>query len=142
MHVIESSPVMNSVSFPWFQALPGRSVLSLAASVLFALPVVRRVALWTRCIDASRSVATRALAQGHSLLVLPGGEREQFQTQRGVESVYLARRRGFLRLALASGARVCPCYSFGAADLYDTYKGPAPLYKVREAPQRVRRRHC
>ena len=114
-----------------YGALPGRSVLSLAASVLFALPIVRTVALWTRCIDASRPVARRALAQGHSLLVLPGGEREQFLTTAGREQVYLAKRRGFLRLALLEGARVCPCYNFGSVDLYRTYEGPAPLYALR-----------
>ena len=31
MHVIESSPVMNSVSFTWFQAMPGRSATSTKA---------------------------------------------------------------------------------------------------------------
>ena len=60
-----------------YDALPGRQVCTLAASVLFCIPLVRELSLWTRCIDASRPVASRALRKGHSLMVIPGGEREQ-----------------------------------------------------------------
>ena len=178
-----------------YAALPGRTVLSLAASVLFSLPFVREVCLWTRCIDARKAVAARALRQGHSLLVIPGGEAEQMRTAPGVEEVgpytcayayvramlgegggagvaappppkprpprpppvltppptpsapctpttslhllrplhpstslckppppslqvYLAKRAGFVKLALQHSAALVPCYAFGAVDLY------------------------
>ena len=42
-----------------YAALPGRTVLALAASVLFSLPFVRELCLWTRCIDASKKVAAQ-----------------------------------------------------------------------------------
>ena len=99
-------------------ALPGRTILTLAASVLFYLPLARELSLWTRCIDASRTVATKALAAGHSLMVLVGGEAEQMRTRRGVEEVYLAKRFGFVRLALTNRASLVPCYVFGTVDLY------------------------
>lgn len=104
-------------------ALPGRTVLTLAASVLFYLPLVRELSLWTRCIDASRRVASRALASGHSLMVIPGGEAEQMATREGVEEVFLAKRKGFVRLALAHNAALVPCYAFGTVDLYSVYAG-------------------
>ena len=49
-------------------------VRSLAASVLFYLPFIRELTLWTGCISASRSVADKALADGRTVIVLPGGE--------------------------------------------------------------------
>lgn len=52
-----------------YEALPGRTVLTLSASILFKLPLVRELCLWTRCIDASKPVASRALKHGKSLLV-------------------------------------------------------------------------
>ena len=70
-----------------YAALPGRKVLALAASVLFSLPFVRELVLWTRCIDAGKKTAARALRKGHSLLVIPGGEAEQMRTKPGVEEV-------------------------------------------------------
>ena len=54
-----------------YEALPGRKVVTLAASVLFTLPLVRELCLWTRCIDASKKVASRALSRGLSLQVPP-----------------------------------------------------------------------
>ena len=102
-----------------YAALPGRTVLCLSASVLFALPFVRQLCLWTRCIDASKPVAARALKKGHSLLVIPGGEAEQMRTRPGVEDVFLAKRFGFVKLAMQQGAALVPCYAFGVVDLYD-----------------------
>lgn len=112
-----------------YEALPGREMLCLSASVLFCIPVVRELALWTRCIDARKSVAAGALKRGRSLLVIPGGEVEQIQTVKGHEQVVLARRMGFVKLALETGAALVPSYVFGCVDLYDTYSA---LYAPRE----------
>jgi len=103
------------------EALPGRKVLTLSASVLFCIPLLRELCLWTGCIDASRPVATRALRRGCSLMVLPGGELEQIRTRAGVEEVCLSTRLGFVKLALQAGAPLVPCYAFGCVDLYSTY---------------------
>ena len=104
-----------------YDALPDREVLTLSASVLFYLPMVRELSLWTRCIDASKSVAARALRKGHSLMVIPGGEQEQIRTIQGKEEVYLSKRMGFIKLALQERAAVVPCYVFGCVDLYKTF---------------------
>ena len=80
-----------------YEALPHRNVLTLSASVLFHLPLVRELSLWTRCIDARKSVACRALRKGHSLMVI--------------------------KIALQERAAVAPCYVFGCVDLYKTFTG-------------------
>ena len=48
-------------------------MLALSASVLFHIPLVRELALWTRCVDARKAVALRALQRRRSLMVIPGG---------------------------------------------------------------------
>lgn len=95
-------------------------VVVLTASVLFAIPLVRELALWTGCVDARKSVAEKAISMGRSILVLPGGEAEQIRTIYQKERVYLKRRKGFIKLALKHGIPVVPSYLFGVNDYYYT----------------------
>jgi 1-acyl-sn-glycerol-3-phosphate acyltransferase len=102
---------------------------TLAASVLFRLPLVREIGLWTGCVDARRSVANALLDRGRSVLVVPGGEAEQIRTTRGREIVYLRKRKGFIRLAMRHRVPIVPLYVFGASDYYRTSHA---LYRPRE----------
>lgn len=101
-------------------AMPGASVRTLAATILFCLPVVREMALWTGCVDASKQVARRCLRYGLSLFIFPGGQQEQLRTTCGEELVFVQRRKGFVKLALEFGVPLVPAYVFGASDLYRT----------------------
>jgi diacylglycerol O-acyltransferase 2, plant len=92
----------------------------LSASVLFRIPFVRELAMWTGCIDARRKVAERALERGRSVLVIPGGEAEQIRTTRGKDIIFLQSRKGFVKLALQKQVPIVPCYVFGASDYFYT----------------------
>jgi 1-acyl-sn-glycerol-3-phosphate acyltransferase len=106
-----------------YETLPhlAPNIRTLAATIIFRLPIVREFALWTGCIDASRAVASKALHAGRSILVLPGGEAEQIRTVHGREKVYLHRRKGFIKIALRHGVPIVPIYVFGASDYYHTW---------------------
>eukprot|EP00979_Chaetoceros_neogracilis_P013238 scaffold3742_cov267-Chaetoceros_neogracile.AAC.10 len=83
---------------------------TLAASVLFNIPLIRELSLWTSCINASRTSAENALDKGRSLIVLPGGETEQIMTEYGKEKVYLSKRKGFIKLAMRKNVSVVPIF--------------------------------
>jgi 1-acyl-sn-glycerol-3-phosphate acyltransferase len=102
----------------WKPAFPGINFRVLTATAAFRIPVIREMWLWSWCIDASKRVAVRALSRGTSLLLYPGGEKEQLLTQRGRHRVYLASRKGFVKLALQHGCSIVPIYVFGETDLY------------------------
>jgi len=97
-----------------------KSWRTLAASILFKLPLIRELVIWTRCVDASRKVAERVLFEGHSIMVIPGGEKEQLLTTYQQEIVFLSSRKGFVRLAMKFGVPIVPVYVFGCSDLYKT----------------------
>lgn len=112
----------------WQSIFPNiyQNIRTLTASVLFRVPIIRELGLWTSCIDASRTVAEKSLERGRSILVRPGGEAEQLRTTRGREIIYLKRRKGFLRLAMKKNVPVVPSYVFGASDYHHTWNGFFP----------------
>mmetsp|Transcript_58352 Transcript_58352/g.190312 ORF Transcript_58352/g.190312 Transcript_58352/m.190312 type:complete len:317 (+) Transcript_58352:110-1060(+) len=92
---------------------------ALSAGVLFKLPVLREVLLWTGCVDAGGKTVDACLKAGLSLSVVPGGEREQLLAQRGpLECIVLKKRKGFVKYALRHGVALVPVYCFGEAQLY------------------------
>ena len=105
-----------------------QAIRTLAASVLFRIPLVSHLAIWTGCIDANRKTAEQALRNKRSLIILPGGEAEQLITEHGCEKVYLLKRKGFIKLAMRRKILIVPGYVFGSSDLFHT---SSRLYKVR-----------
>ena len=99
---------------------PAEQRRALGASSLFMVPFLRDIILACGGVAASRPVASACLREGYSLTVVPGGEREQINTRHGAHSVYLRRRKGFCRLALAHGVPLVPVYCFGETDTYRT----------------------
>lgn len=105
-----------------------KAIRSLAATVLFRIPIIAQIALYTGCIDARKQVAERALSNGKSLVILPGGEAEQLMTQYGIEKIYLRKRKGFIKLAMKKKIPVVPVYVFGCNDMFLTSR---LFYKAR-----------
>lgn len=112
----ESSALFAAAPF-----LRGRLV-GLGAWVLFHLPLVREIFLAVGWRDASRAVAERALREGASLYIIVGGELEALLAAPGRDDAVVAgrRRRGFVRLALASGAALVPVYTYRNTDTFAT----------------------
>jgi 2-acylglycerol O-acyltransferase 2 len=106
------------------------NVRTLAATILFRIPWIREICLWTGCVDARKQTAEQIFQQQQtttnnknnliSLMVLPGGQMEQLLTQRGREIIYLKKRKGFIRLAMQYQVPIVPVYVFGCSDYYAT----------------------
>jgi 2-acylglycerol O-acyltransferase 2 len=104
-----------------FPNLSGLKLTGLAATVIFKLPVVRELFLYMGYIDASRSVASKALCMGQSIAVCVGGEEESIVTTPKKDIYVLQNRKGFVRLALSYGSSLVPVLGIRANELYTTY---------------------
>lgn len=108
-----------SRKYCWDQVFPGIETRDLCATALMVVPGPRTWCLLTGAVLADRPVATSVLRDTpHSLLVYPGGEREQMATEYGKDKACVRRHRGFIRLSLENGAPIVPCYMFGVTSQY------------------------
>ena len=83
-------------------------------------------------IPAEPRAAISALHQGASVLVYPGGAQDVFRPHKLRQKIYLADRKGFIKLALRETVPIVPLVSWGAHDtlivLGDIYKQMRQLY--------------
>ncbi len=102
----------------WRRLMPGIRPPTLCASIVFVLPVLRDLLQWLGLRVVTKQTFIRTLEQRNSLIVVPGGQAELVLTSRlksHREAAIYAGHKGFIRLALQQGARVCPILCFGEA---------------------------
>ena len=134
----------------------GRIARGLGDRKIFQTPGLRQLAQSVGTIKGSPGAASRLLSAGHLVLVAPGGMKEALRTERERYKLRWESRRGFVRLAIESGAQVvlaaCPraddLYdvkdSALTAAMYDRYKFPMPFFEGNEGgllPKRIALTH-
>ena len=60
------------------------------------------------------------LTHGESLILVPGGAAEALHAHGGVMKLYLKNRKGFVKLAMETNAKLVPVIGFGENDIFDT----------------------
>eukprot|EP00884_Botryococcus_braunii_P010435 jgi/Botrbrau1/19393/Bobra.0338s0023.1 len=84
-------------------------------------------------MDASRQNCMNILhsGPGQSILLAVGGANESLVSQPKTFDLVLKRRKGFVRIALRTGASIVPCIAFGETNLYPTFEGEiSPFIKA------------
>eukprot|EP00049_Salpingoeca_infusionum_P018162 m.356001 g.356001 ORF g.356001 m.356001 type:complete len:348 (+) comp17413_c0_seq1:211-1254(+) len=100
---------------------PGINFRTLAATFCFYIPGYREALLWGGVVDAARYSARYILNNGYSLAVVPGGATEALYCHPDHDVVYISRRRGFVKLALETGASLVPIFSFNENNTYHLF---------------------
>ncbi|XP_028923544.1 diacylglycerol O-acyltransferase 2-like protein 6 [Ornithorhynchus anatinus] len=83
---------------------------------IFWIPLVREYVMAKGVCPVSRSAIMHLLTRngpGNAVVIVVGGASEALLCRPGAASIILSRRKGFVRLALCSGAHLVPSYSFG-----------------------------
>eukprot|EP00811_Abedinium_folium_P035472 NODE_8261_length_1509_cov_13.118669.p1 GENE.NODE_8261_length_1509_cov_13.118669~~NODE_8261_length_1509_cov_13.118669.p1 ORF type:complete len:334 (+),score=101.61 NODE_8261_length_1509_cov_13.118669:98-1099(+) len=113
-----------------FRSVNGTCVLWTAVDIVLMIPFLRRVLVAAGGRSSSASSLHQALRKPYPYnitLLIPGGVAEMYCGADGEEQLVLARRSGFCRIALQTGASLLPVYVLGANDAYTRYFGPRSL---------------
>mmetsp|Transcript_47956 Transcript_47956/g.153681 ORF Transcript_47956/g.153681 Transcript_47956/m.153681 type:complete len:292 (+) Transcript_47956:215-1090(+) len=98
----------------WAELFGGVKPHCLVASVLLYVPVLRELLLISGVRDVGRASFRRALSEGGSVLVIPGGQAELVVDEKRHDRVTLyTRHKGFVREAIIAGAELVPMFCFG-----------------------------
>ncbi|MCC6749080.1 MAG: 1-acyl-sn-glycerol-3-phosphate acyltransferase [Deltaproteobacteria bacterium] len=86
----------------------------LAHELVMELPLLREIARTLGAVRANHDNARRLLAAGHKTLVYPGGDVEAMRPFRHRHRLVFDGRRGYMRLAIATGVPVVPVVAAGS----------------------------
>jgi len=92
---------------------PARDFPTAVATVLHWIPVLKDIVGLFGVMDASSPAVKKRLATSPGCALYVGGMLELFYSSAAREAVVLNRRKGFVKLALRSGADLIPTYMFG-----------------------------
>ncbi|KAK0751584.1 diacylglycerol acyltransferase-domain-containing protein [Schizothecium vesticola] len=109
------------------QKFPGiqNSLLTLDSN--FRIPLYREYVLSLGIMSVSKQSITNILSRGgrngegmgRAVTIVVGGARESLEAQPGTLHLVLAERKGFIKVAVRTGADLVPVLAFGENDLYD-----------------------
>lgn len=99
----------------------------LASAAIFNVPFVRHLWTWLGLDPISRSRMLKMLRGGESVVIIPGGVAECMTMEKGVETLYLRKRFGFVKIAIQTGAALVPAYTFGQSRTYGYWRLGPPI---------------
>ncbi len=87
---------------------------ALAHDLILDLPIARQLMRPVGAVRANHENAARLFADGHKLIVYPGGEAETFRKFSDRNRILFGGRTGYVRLALRHGVPIIPVVGQGA----------------------------
>jgi len=100
-----------------------RDIPTSAASSVMVTPLVKHVVGLFGVVDASNKSLTKWLGKGKSIVLYIGGIAELFLVSQNEEKLFARKRKGFIKLALRTGAEVVPVYFFGNTSVLSVLTG-------------------
>ncbi|CAO2623579.1 Diacylglycerol O-acyltransferase 2-like protein 6, partial [Lemmus lemmus] len=89
---------------------------------IFWIPIVREYVMSMGICPVSELALKHKLTQkgsGNAVIVVVGGASEALLCRPGVSTLYLKNHKGFVKLALKTGAHLVPTFTFGETEVYD-----------------------
>jgi len=102
------------------ELFPGINPRILSLNINFRAPFLREYLLLHGVCSVSRHAITNLLHLGHTVVIVLGGGSESLLARPGRYDLVLSRRRGFIKVALETGAALVPCIGFGEPEMFRT----------------------
>ena len=108
------------------QAFPGLDLRLLTLAINFYFPFTREVlmALGINSVTKESVVTNLTRKPVASVAIVVGGAAEALDARPGWAVLTLARRKGFVKRALQTGASIVPVFAFGENDIFDQVDNP------------------
>lgn len=109
------------------EKFPGITNSLLTLDSNFRTPIYREYVFSMGCLSVSKESITNTLTRGgpngegmgRAVTIVIGGARESLEAQPGRMKLILKERKGFIKLAIRTGADLVPVVAFGENELYD-----------------------
>ncbi|BDA43207.1 Diacylglycerol O-acyltransferase 2 [Coccomyxa sp. Obi] len=100
------------------QTFPGINLRVATLRWNFITPIARELMLLLGFVDADAATLRRVLAApGRGVMLAIGGAEEALLARPGLNDIVLNKRKGFVKIALQTGASLVPVYTFGENDV-------------------------
>ena len=113
-----AAPDTQMMTYDWLRRFgsqrPAYAVMDPRVWQVF--PILGRMGSWMGCLRANSPATVRALRQGSSLLVYPGGARDVFRPHHLRNRICFFGQKGFIKLALREKVPIVPAMAYGAHD--------------------------
>jgi len=104
---------------------PNIDVRLLTLNINFRFPFWNFLLTLLGLCDASKESIIAALSgPGKGVALVLGGAKESLDAHPGFHTLTLKNRKGFVKLALQTGACLVPCYAFGENNVFDQMDNP------------------
>jgi 2-acylglycerol O-acyltransferase 2 len=97
--------------------------------LILMIPVIREVLLRLGFVSVSSESLRYLASNGLSAMLVIGGVEESLFAYPGSTELILKKRKGFVRIALETGAQLVPVYVLGENDLFDQVHGLRKLQR-------------
>nr|CRZ25189.1 Bm6773 [Brugia malayi] len=104
-----------------FEKLPGMTVRVCTLVSQFWIPLRREWAMLHGLIDCSKESLHYVLNSSinNIVVLIVGGAEEALDAHPGSHMLTLSKRKGFIKIAIETGAQLVPMYSFGENELFE-----------------------
>ena len=113
-------PFTNILNILCNEKIFGINFRGATATAALRAPVMRQVMAAIGCVNAGRKSLLKTLKHS-SIGICPDGVAGIFTGRAQDETVYIAKRKGFVRIALKMGCPLVPVYQFGNTQLWDLW---------------------
>ncbi|KAJ2999582.1 diacylglycerol O-acyltransferase 1 [Globomyces sp. JEL0801] len=108
----------------FYRLFPGIKTTTCTLPINFVIPMWREFSFGVGAISSSAKAISKCVVKGVALGIVVGGAREFTFMKKGTMDLVLADRKGFVKIAIRTGASLVPILNFGENELYTQYDAP------------------